>query len=202
MFGVWFLAIGCRLLKWKFQQRIGINSFNWKHSRWKHRISTIWIQAGITTITMVEEIHQVWNLTFNIDWMQILYLWIFFHKIQVSKFVDMLNEEKQKKMHAAERGQDYVVQRFFQDLHRPSDYFKMESNYRLNLLKKIKEESKQPKTWMLRLKKWIEIPNCSTQLKSGRNKSFDKTTWIKLNCIVLLLSVINRIKTRFCTSSN
>lgn len=56
----------------------------------------------------------------------------------------MFIEEKQKRMYAAERGQDYVMERFMQDLNRPHGYFQLESKLRLKIFAKIKEKSKQP----------------------------------------------------------
>lgn len=57
----------------------------------------------------------------------------------------MLIEERKRRMYDAERGKDYVTDRFFQDLHRPSGFFEMESKLRVILLTEIKEQTKQSK---------------------------------------------------------
>lgn len=98
-------------------------------------------------------------------------------------------------MYAAKNGQDYVMERFVQDLHRPDGYFESESKLRLKILAQIE---KKPKRTYWKVNYNSEI----VQSIQNGNRSFDETTWIKLNCIVLLLSVLNCTKTRFCTSSN
>lgn len=115
--------------------------------------------------------------------------YFFLPKIVIG-IVPMMVEMKTKRMNAAKHGQDYVMDRFFLDLDRPSGYFQMESKFRVRLLAEIKEQSKQSKQSNCacisnKNQMWIEIRNCSI---NNNNKVVEINRLIKpheLNWIAL-----------------